>query len=225
MNKIDFKKSNPELYAPKDTPSVIDVPAMNFIRVDGKGNPNDPGGEYQSSVELLYALAYTIKMNLKNIDLIKDYDDYTVPPLEGLWWLSDGSEVNFTGDDKFLHAKDKYLWCSMLRQPEFINEEVFNWARGEVLKKKPKLTDINVRLETFKEGLCVQIMHYGPYNDEPATIKKLDAFITEQGYRNDIGSIQQDGTVRRHHEIYLNDPRKIDIAKMKTILRHPVRKA
>ena len=220
MEKIDFKKLNKELYAPKQEPSVIMVPAMNFIMVDGHGNPNDTDGEYNKAVELLYALSYTIKMGRKS-DFKKagddDFLDYTVAPLEGLWWLNDQSDMDFT-------QKEKYCWTSMIRQPDFITEEIFIKAKEEASKKKPNLEVSNARFVTFEEGLCVQCMHIGPYDAEPATIAKMETFIEENGFSYDIGSIQQDGSIRRHHEIYLNDPRKVNPANMKTILRHPVKR-
>lgn len=219
MNKIDFKQMNKELYSPKGEPSIIRVPAMKFIMVDGHGNPNDHGGEYQAAVELLYALSYTIKMGLKSSSSTDndDFTDYVVAPLEGLWWLNDKKDTNFT-------QKEKYCWTSMIRQPNFITREIFMKAQEEAKKKKPQLDVMLARLETFEEGLCVQCMHIGPYDTEPSTIANIDAFIQSNGMKNDFGTVLPDGRIRRHHEIYLSDPRKANPATMKTILRHPVSK-
>ncbi|HWT76505.1 MAG TPA: GyrI-like domain-containing protein [Mobilitalea sp.] len=218
MDKIDYKILNKELYAPKNEPTVIEVPVMNFIMVNGHGNPNEENGEYQKAVELLYALTYTIKMSRKmgskNSD---DFTDYVVPPLEGLWWLTDKNDMDFT-------KKNKYCWISMIRQPEFITQEEFMTAQKEVIKKKPDLDPSKARLETFQEGLCIQCMHIGPYDAEPATIAKIDEFMIQNGLVSDVGSSLSDGNIRRHHEIYLSDPRKANPSTMKTILRHPVRK-
>jgi hypothetical protein len=217
MDKIDFKLLDKELYSPKTEPSVIEVPAMNFIMIDGHGNPNEEGGEYQQSVELLYALTYTIKMGRKMSPLStdKNFLDYVVPPLEGLWWLEDKNDMDFT-------QKSKYCWISMIRQPDFITPEVFLQAKEAVKKKKPDLDVTKARLETFTEGLCVQCMHIGPYDREPVTIAKIDAFIQNNGLKYDIGTLLPNGIIRRHHEIYLGDPRKIAPEKRKTVLRHPV---
>ena len=240
MNKVDFKKVYKDLYLPKNEPSIITVPAMTFIMVDGKGNPNEPNGEYKQAVELLYALSYTIKMSKMGGFTPEGYYDYVVPPLEGLWWLSDSSSRNFYAN------KEEYHWTSMIRQPEFVTQEVFSWAQAAVIDKRKKEafssiskvkhisdTDINkktniditkVRLETFAEGLCVQMMHFGPYDTEPESINRIDAYIHDNNLMNDIGNPTSDEIVRRHHEIYLNDPRKVKPESLKTILRHPVRK-
>lgn len=217
MNKLDFKKQNPDLYSPGEAPSVIDVPVMNFIMVNGQGNPNTPEGEYHMAVELLYALSYTIKMGLKKANTAaEEYSDYTVAPLEGLWWLKAAGDMDFS-------KKDKYQWCSMIRQPDFITEAILLAAKVEVRRKKPGLEVTKARFETFHEGLCVQAMHIGPYDDEDATIKRINTYIRENSFQNDIGRTAPDGTTRKHHEIYLSDPRKTDPSKMKTIIRHPVK--
>ena len=188
--------------------------------VDGHGNPNDSNGEYQNAIELLYTLSNIIKFS-RLADSKKTnnehFIDYKGAPLEGLWWLNDQSDMDFS-------QKSKYCWTSMIRQPDFITEEIFIQTKEEARKKKPNLEVSNARFVTFEEGLCVQCMHIGPYDAEPATIAKIDAFIKENGFSYDIGSIQPDGSIRRHHEIYLNDPRKVNPANMKTILRHPVKK-
>jgi hypothetical protein len=191
---------------------------MNFIMVDGKGNPNMEGGEYQKAVELLYALSYAIKMGYKNREKPAGHSDYVVPPLEGLWWL----ESSTTADSDF-SQKEMYYWTSMIRQPEFVTQEVFANACGEVVKKKPELDAAKARLETFEEGLCVQCMHLGSYEEEPKTISEMDAFIKAGNYQNAIGDTRPDGVVRRHHEIYHGDPRKTEPSKMRTVLRHPIK--
>lgn len=224
MEKLDYKKEYKDLYMPAAKPSVIDVPAMNFIMVDGKGDPNTEGGEYQQAAELLYALSYTIKMGYKFSDKPggkpEGYTDYVVPPLEGLWWMEEGM---FDGSDlSALKHKDEYIWTAMIRQPEFVTREVFELACREAAKKKPGLDMSKARLEVFEEGLCVQTMHIGPYDEEPKTIAQMEAFIEANGYRNAIGDRRPDGSVKRHHEIYLGDPRKTDPSKMKTVLRHPI---
>jgi len=215
MVKTDYKKSSKELYCPKNEPSKIVVPAMSFIMADGAGNPNDENGEYQKVVELLYALSYTIKMSAKSGNAPKAYFDYVVPPLEGLWWLSSDDGFDFT-------QKERFCWTSMIRQPEFVTAEVFAWACAEVKRKKPHLPVDKARLEAFDEGLCVQCMHIGKFDDEPKTLKKMESYIIQNKLINDISSMQN-GAVRRHHEIYLSDPRKTAADKMKTVLRIPVR--
>jgi hypothetical protein len=214
--KLDYKKEYKDLYMPKAKPSIIDVPPMNFIMIDGTGDPNIEGGEYKQAVELLYGLSYSIKMSKMGSSKIDGYFEYVVPPLEGLWWLSDNSHFDFS-------MKKKFCWTAMIRQPEFVTEEVFKWACSEISKKKPEPDTSKARLQLFKEGLCVQIMHIGPFDDEPQTIEKIDAFIKENNYKDAISDIQPDGMIRRHHEIYLSDPRKIELSKMKTVIRHPVK--
>lgn len=220
--KLDYKKRDKDFYQPGTKPSIIQVPVMDFIMVNGKGNPNTEGGEYQQAVELLYALSYTIKMGYKNNDKPDDYFDYTVPPLEGLWWMEDGT-VGGSGSDYM--QKDRYFWVSMIRQPEFLTREVFERACKEVTRKKPGLDAARARLETFEEGLCVQVMHIGPYDEEPKTITEMESFIKANGYQSAIGDTGADGVVKRHHEIYLGDPRRTEPSKLKTVLRCPVKKA
>lgn len=216
--KLDYKKKEKELYLPGTKPSVIDVPAIPFLMVDGKGDPNTEGGEYQQAVELLYALSYSIKMGYKKISKPDGYTDYVVPPLEGLWWLEEG-----TSADSDFSQKEKYCWTSMIRLPEFVTREVFEQACREVAKKKPELDTEKARLEIFEEGLCIQVMHFGPYAEEPKTIAEMEAFLKENHYQNAIGDKTSDGNTRRHHEIYLSDPRKTEPSKMKTVLRHPIK--
>lgn len=213
---LDYKKEYKDLYMPGTKPCIIDVPPICFIMVDGKGNPNIEDGEYQQAVGLLYAFTYTIKMSKMGGNPPEGYFEYVVPPLEGLWWLEDDSAFDFS-------AKEKYCWTSMIRQPEFVTQEVFDRARRELAKKKPQLDTSKARLQMFHEGLCVQMMHIGPYDEEPKTVAQIDAFIREKHYQNAISEAGPDGIIRRHHEIYLGDPRKIEPSKRKTILRHPVK--
>ncbi len=204
--KVDYKKDFKDLYLPKNKPSIIDVPEMVFIMVDGKGDPN--GEEYERAVSLLYGLSFTIKMSYKNNKEIPGYFQYVVPPLEGLWWC-EGGGFNF-------NERDNWRWTSMIRQPEFVTEEIFNWAVEALKKKKPDLDTTKARLEKFKEGLCVQSMHIGPYAKEPETVAMMQDFMKKNNLVDDIGD------VRKHHEIYLSDPRKVKGEKLKTVLRHPV---
>ena len=203
----DFKKEQKELYQPKAA-SIVSVPEMIFIMVDGEGDPNT-SVEYQTAVETLYGLSYSIKMSKKGGKVTAGYFEYVVPPLEGLWWLASGSAIDFT-------KKDNYRWTSMIRQPDFVTPEAFDEAKAALSKKKPGLDLAAARFERFTEGLCAQILHIGNYDDEPKTIEKLERFIAESGYHSDISDL------RRHHEIYLNDPRKVAPEKNKTIIRHPV---
>ena len=205
---IDYKKTQKELYLPKTTPSVIDVPRMTFITVDGKGDPNT-SDEYATAVELLYGLSYSIKMGSKSIL------EYVVPPLEGLWSVDD----DFRGGGASISDKGKFIWTMMIRQPDFVTADIFEAATVALAKKKTNLDTSKAKLETITEGLCVQVMHIGSYDDEPATVAALDGFATQNGYVLDINDI------RRHHEIYISDPRKSAPAKLKTVLRHPIRKA
>ena len=205
----DFKKEQKELYQPK-VACIVDVPEMTFIMVDGAGNPNT-SKEYQSAVEILYGLSYAIKMSKKGGKPTLGYFDFVVPPLEGLWRLTERESIDFS-------EKDKYLWTSMIRQPDFVTTEVFEDTKAALSKKKPQLDLTVARLERFVEGLCAQIMHLGSYDEEPVSIEKLERFIKESGYYGDISDL------RRHHEIYLNDPRKVEPDKIRTIIRHPVNK-
>lgn len=216
-NQLDFKKEDKNLYQPKTVPMIIDVPKMKFIMINGKGNPNDESGEYSKAIEILYGLSYTIKMSYKSGKAPANYFAYVVPPLEGLWW----TEVDRPFDTS---QKDKLIWTAMIRQPEFVNDEVFQWAVDELKNKKPQLDLSKARLEEFTEGLCVQMMHLGPYDTESVTVKAIDEFASSHGYVNAISEEGPDGTIRRHHEIYLNDPRKVAPKKMKTVVRHPIRK-
>ena len=206
---IDYKKENKDLYLPKSTPSVIQIPEIIFVAVEGKGNPNDENGEYQKAIELLYGVQYTIKMSKKGTSVPDGYFDYVVPPLESLWWTLD-KEID-------LKSKSKFNWISMIRLPEYVNQDVFKWACDEVAKKK-KINTANAKYLKIKEGLCAQCMHIGPYDDEPKTLGLIDDYINKNNLVKDITD------KRRHHEIYLSDPRKAAPEKMKTVLRIPVKK-
>ena len=207
---FDFKKEYKDLYLPKAKPNVIDVPDMVFIMVDGKGNPNTSGA-YKNALEILYGLSYSIKMSKMSGTQPKGYFEYVVPPLEGLWWGEDGY---FDGTN--IIDKDKLCWTSMIRQPEFVTQEVFESAKQALNKKKPELDLTLARLVSLTEGLCAQIMHIGSYDDEPMTIDVLERFIVESGYKNDISEN------RKHHEIYLSDPRRTAPEKLKTVIRQPI---
>lgn len=216
--KFDYKKEFKELYGPKEKPTIVEVPEMKFIMIDGEGNPNDKGGAYQTAVEVLYGLAYTIKMSKMGAYTPEGYLDYVVPPLEGLWWLKGEGEFDFSK----LQNKSQYCWTAMIRQPDFVTDEVFEWAVSELKRKKPHLETAKARLESFTEGLCVQMMHIGPFDDEPKTIAIMDRYMKENNLRDAIEDVLPDGKIRRHHEIYMGDPRKVAPEKMKTILRHPI---
>ncbi len=210
MAGFDFKKEYKELYAPKTEPAKITVPPMIFLMADGEGDPNAVGGAYSNVVGLLYALSYAIKMSKLGKIMPEGYFEYVVPPLEGLWWMKHGAP----GVD--YNNKAGFCWTSMIRQPEFVTPEVFDRACAEVRRKKG-FDPSGARLQILDEGLCVQCMHHGPFDHEPATVAKIEAFLGENGLENDIGE------TRRHHEIYLGDPRKTTPEKMRTVLRIPVR--
>ena len=205
---FDFKKEYKEFYLPPVTPTLVDVPPANYIAVRGMGNPNDEGSEYKDSIGLLYGIAFTIKMSKKGGRQIEGYFDYVVPPLEGLWWSENG-EVNYA-------HKEAFHFISMIRLPEFVTRADFDWAVAEATRKKK--TDFSkVEFFHYEEGRCVQCMHFGPFDSEPITIGKMKAFAEQQGL-----SIAIDD-VRRHHEIYLSDPRKTAADKLKTVIRYPVK--
>jgi len=206
---FDFKKEFKELYMPKKGPAIIDVPEMKFVTIEGVGNPNEENGAYQKALNILYSISYTIRMSEKAGHEIDGYFPYVVPPLEGLWWMADGSPG--------LGDKDGLAWVSMIRLPDFVTQEVFDWACATAARKKNINTD-QASLLSFQEGLCVQCMHIGSYDDEPATVELMDRFMEESGFYPDFS------TGRRHHEIYLSDPRKVEVDKRKTIIRHPIKK-
>ncbi len=206
---FDYKKEYKEFYMPKDRPAIVTVPPMNYIAVRGKGDPNQEDGEYKRAIGLLYGIAFTIKMSKKGDHQIDGYFDYVVPPLEGFWW-QDGVECV-----DYAH-KETFNWISVIRLPDFVTRDDFDWAVAEATKKK-KEDFSKVEFFTYEEGLCVQCMHLGAYDDEPATVDKMHAYMTEQGYELDITD------ERMHHEIYLSDARKVAPEKLKTVIRHPVK--
>ena len=213
MTKVDYKKDFKDLYFPKKEPMIINVPKMIYFMVDGKGDPNT-SPEYANAMAILYGLSFTIKMSPKSGETLKDYYEYSVFPLEGLWWSEDDI---FTEDGPT--DKSKFSWTSMIRQPEFVTEEIFNWVLNKLKAKKPELDYSKLRYEVYEEGLCAQIMHIGPYDDEPKTINKLTGFITNEGYELDLNES------RKHHEIYLGDPRRAKPENLKTVIRYPIKKS
>ena len=207
---FDFKKEYKEFYLPKNKPEIVNVPKATYIAVRGKGNPNEVGGEYQQAMGVLYSVAYTLKMSYKTDHRIAGFYEYVVPPLEGFWWQDGIDGVDYSN-------KETFQWISVIRVPDFITKEHFDWA-VETATKKKKIDCSIAEFITIEEGLCVQIMHFGPYDDEPATVALMDEFIKEQGYVNDFSD------ERRHHEIYLSDARKVKPEKLKTVIRHPIKK-
>lgn len=212
MEKIDYKKAYKDLYQPSVKPSVVEVPEMSFITVEGSGNPNT-SASYQEALEILYGLSFTIKMSKMNGTQPEGYFEYVVPPLEGLWYVED---IAFDGMN--VTDKDKFRWISMIRQPEFVTEAVFEKARGTLAKKKPELAVSKAKFIQMTEGLCVQAMHKGAYDDEPETISHMKQFMKENGYEEDFSD------TRYHHEIYLSDPRRCAPKNLKTVIRHPVKR-
>lgn len=208
---FDFKKEFKEYYMPKNKPQIVEIPSMNYIAVRGKGNPNDEGGEYKKAIEVLYAVAYTLKMSYKADYKIEGFFEYVVPPLEGFWWSDNGRDFDYSD-------KSELKWISVIRLPDFVTEKDFLWA-VETASKKKKIDCSSAEFLTVAEGLCVQIMHNGSYDDEPATVAVMDEYISENGCVNDLGS------ERLHHEIYLSDPRKSPPEKWKTVIRHPIKKS
>ncbi len=207
---FDYKKEYKEFYMPKNKPGIVEVPEMNYIAVRGQGDPNAEGGEYKRSIELLYGIAFTIKMSKKGSRQIEGYFDYVVPPLEGFWWQEGKTEIDYA-------HKEDFQFISVIRLPDFVTKSDFAWAVQEASEKKK--TDFSkVEFWTYHEGLCVQCMHLGSYDDEPATVELMHRFMEEQGYALDITG------QRMHHEIYLSDARRTAPGKLKTVIRHPVRK-
>lgn len=208
---FDYKKEYPVLYKAKQQPSILEVPPMVFAAVEGMGDPNEENGSYQLAIQLLYTLSYSIRMSIKSGWDIPGYFEYVVPPLEGFWWMADGSPgVDYTN-------KAGFCWLSAIRLPEFVTEEVFRQAQEEAARKKG-LDCSAVRFLPLSEGYCVQCLHTGPYDTEPESLAKMDAYAEGQGWQLDFSP------ARQHHEIYLSDPRRTAAEKLKTILRHPIRK-
>ena len=207
---FDFKKEYKEFYMAKNKPQIVDVPRANYIAVRGKGNPNEQNGEYQKAISVLYAVAYTLKMSYKTDYRIDGFFEYVVPPLEGFWWQDNIDGVNYSD-------KSSFNWISVIRLPDFVTEKDFKWAI-ETAEKKKKLDCSSAEFLTVDEGLCVQIMHIGAFDDEPKTVAIMDNFLEDNGYENDMND------KRLHHEIYMSDARKVSPEKWKTVIRHPIRK-
>ena len=208
---FDFKKEYKEFYMPKNKPEIVNVTAANYIAVRGIGDPNEEGGTYQQAISVLYAIAYTLKMSYKTDYRIEGFYDYVVPPLEGFWWQDNVEGVDYTD-------KSAFNWISVIRLPDFITKKDFDWA-VETATKKKKLDCSKAVFLTVDEGLCVQIMHIGPFDNEPESVAAMDRFLTDNGFQNDFSD------TRLHHEIYLSDARKVPPEKWKTVIRHPIRKA
>ena len=207
---FDFKKEYKEFYLPKNKPQIVNVPKANYIAIRGQGNPNEEGGAYQRAISVLYAVAYTLKMSYKSDYKIDGFYEYVVPPLEGFWWQDGICGVDYS-------KKDEFNWISIIRLPDFITRENFDWAVKTASEKK-KIDCSKAEFLTIEEGLCVQIMHIGSFDDEPASLEKMDKYLAENGYEKDFSD------TRLHHEIYLSDPRKSTPDKQKTVIRHPVKK-
>ena len=208
---FDYKKEYKEFYLPQREPSIVEIPKMNYLAIRGKGNPNEENGEYKATIELLYTIAFTIKMSYKGSHKIQGYFEYVVPPLEGLWWQEGKTDgIDYT-------QKDQFHFISMMRLPDFVTKEEFDWAIQEATQKKKK--DFSkVEFLTYDEGVCVQCMHIGPYDTEPETIEKMEEIMQENGNELDFNQ------GRYHHEIYLSDPRRCEASKLKTVIRHPIQK-
>lgn len=207
---FDLKKEFKEYYQPKNKPEIVNIPSINYLAVRGSGDPNDETGDYKKALESLYAVAYTLRMSYKTDYKINGFYEYIVPPLEGFWWQDGTDGVNYAD-------KTSFNWISVIRLPDFISDKDIEWAVRTATKKK-KTDCSQVKFLTVNEGLCVQIMHIGPYDNEPVTVKLMDDYLAQNGYANDLNS------ERMHHEIYLSDPRKCLPEKMKTVIRHPVKR-
>ncbi len=207
---FDFKKEYKEFYMPKNKPEIVTVPQANYIAVRGKGNPNEIDGAYQKAISILYAVAYTLKMSYKTEHKIEGFFEYVVPPLEGFWWQDNVDGIDYAD-------KAAFNWISVIRLPEFITQKDFEWA-VETASEKKKLDCSSAEFLTVDEGLCVQIMHIGAFDDEPQTVTLMDEYIAQNGYENDITES------RLHHEIYLSDARKVAPEKWKTVIRHPIKR-
>lgn len=205
---FDFKKEYREFYMPKKKPEIVTVSPANYIAIRGKGDPNEEGGAYKAAIGVLYAVAYTIKMSKMGDHRIEGYYDFVVPPLEGFWWQEGVEGIDYSD-------KSSFCWISVIRLPDFVTKEAFDWAVNEAARKK-KLDCSKAEYLTIDEGLCVQILHQGSYDEEPATVAAMDAFLAANGYRNDFTAH------RLHHEIYLSDARKVTPEKWKTVIRHPI---
>lgn len=208
---FDFKKEYKELYQPKSKPQITAVPPMNYIAVRGTGDPNEDGGAYQQAISVLYAVAYTLKMSYKTNYKIAGFFEYVVPPLEGFWRQDNVDGVNYSD-------KSGFHWISVIRLPDFVTKTDFDWAVQTAAKKK-HLDCSSAEFLTIEEGLCVQIMHVGSYDDEPASVAVMDEYLAQNSYANDLTA------ERLHHEIYISDPRKTAPEKRKTVIRHPIKKA
>ena len=206
---FDFKKEYREFYLPGKKPQIVTIPKMNYIAVRGSGDPNDEGGEYKKAIELLYSIAFTIKMSKRSDHRIEGYFDYVVPPLEGFWWQDGAKDIDYG-------HKEDFKWISVIRLPDFVSKYDFDWAVGQAANKK-KMDFSQVEFITMEEGMCVQCMHIGSYDDEPQTVKLMDEYINENGYENDLSM------TRLHHEIYLSDARKVPNDRLRTVIRHPIR--
>lgn len=206
---FDFKKEYKEFYLPKCKPEIVTVPEANYIAVCGQGDPNEEGGAYKTAIGILYAVAYTIKMSKLGDHRIDGYYDFVVPPLEGFWWQEGIDGIDYSN-------KSSFHWISVIRLPDFVTKKDFDWAVAEATKKK-KMDCSKAEFLTVNEGLCVQIMHIGPYDNEPATVAVMDAFLAEHSYENDFAEN------RLHHEIYLSDARKVAPERWKTVIRHPIK--
>ena len=207
---FDFKKEYKEFYLPPQKPTLIEVLPINYLAVRGKGDPNEEDGEYNTALGLLYAIAYTLKMSHKSTHKISGFYEYVVPPLEGFWWQEGIHGVDYS-------RKEAFSWISVIRLPDFVTRQDFEWAIKEATHKK-KTDYSQVEWFEYNEGACVQSMHIGPYETEPETVEKMHVYAASQGFTVDISD------TRLHHEIYLGDPRKTDPAKLKTVVRHPIRK-
>jgi len=207
---FDYKKEYKEFYMPKKKPSIVEIPKMNYIAVRGKGNPNDENSEYKNSIGLLYAIAFTIKMSYKGSHKIDGYFEYVVPPLEGFWWQENTHGIDY-------NRKEDMNFISVIRLPDFVTEDDFRWAVDEATAKK-KQDFSKVEFLTYDEGVCVQCMHIGSYDNEPETVDLMHKYMEENDYELDITDN------RLHHEIYLSDPRRCDESKLKTVIRHPIKK-
>lgn len=248
---FDYKKEYKEFYLPAKQPHIITIPPMNYLAVRGHGDPNTEGGEYKWSIELLYAIAFTLKMSKKTSYQIEGYFDYVVPPLEGFWCQDAQGMQDVKNHNENHHQdrpqvdqghnhgidyarKDQFNFISVIRLPDFITHDDFDWAIRTATEKKQqknkksaadaerqapeRVTDFSkVEFLAYDEGLCVQCMHIGGYDDEPATIAAMSQYAAEQGYELDIQN------PRYHHEIYLSDPRRCQVDKLKTVIRQPIK--